>query len=68
MNTNNHYTVAQAAELLGVSRQRVHQLIRFYALKVDCVAGLLTLIPKKELAKIPTNRTNRTRIKRKTKK
>jgi excisionase family DNA binding protein len=62
-----YLTVRQAAEKLGVSRQRVHQLIRIYSLQTEQIDGLLVMISKKELAKIPANRDCSTRLKRKSK-
>jgi excisionase family DNA binding protein len=61
MNTNDYYTREQAAKLLGVTKQRVSQLVRAYDLTV-VFFGSMRLIPKKELRKLPKNRNNRTRI------
>jgi len=53
------YTVREASEQLGVTPQRVHALIRDYALEVTKVAeGRLFLIPQSELDKIPLERPN----------
>lgn len=60
-----YLTVAEAAEQLNVSPQRVHALIRFYKVKVEQIAhGKLTLIPKSEFAKIPKKRPSGPRNKK----
>lgn len=62
-----YLTIRQAAAKLKVSRQRMHQLVRIYSLKTEQIDGLLTMISKKELAKIPAKRDCSTRINRKAK-
>ena len=50
-------TIASAAEKLGVTRQRMHQLIQEHSLKTELVHARLRLIHPRELAKIPEIRT-----------
>lgn len=49
-------TIAQAANKLKVTRQRMHQLIDEYSLKTREVNKRLKLIDKTELTKIPAYR------------
>ena len=56
MSTPSHCTVAEAAKDLGVSVQRMHQLIRYYGVVVNRLTPRFTLIPRKELRKIPKER------------
>jgi len=67
MNTNDYYTAKEAAKRLQVSKQRVHQLVKIYGLIVEKL-GPLTMIPKKELRKIPRKRSCSTRIRDKSEK
>jgi len=46
-------TVAELAELEGVTRQRVHQLIRTYGVKTVKLGNRFMVIPLLELKKIP---------------
>ncbi len=52
-----YVTVSDFADELGVTRQRVHALIRRYGVNAEqvCVGGPF-LIPRRELRKIPKNR------------
>jgi hypothetical protein len=63
MDTKNYLTVRDVATRLGVSKQRVHQLIRLYAV-VTSKFGNLVVIEKKELRKIPRKRSCSTRIRK----
>lgn len=54
----NYYTVSEAAELFGVTRQRMHSLIKTYNVHVDKVSARLCVIPKSEIKKIPKDRPN----------
>lgn len=55
MPVTNMLTVSEAAEKFGVSRQRMHVLIRNYKIKVEKV-GPIQLIEQKDLLKIPSHR------------
>lgn len=50
--TDDLLTIAQAAEMLGVSRQRVHVLIGTYNAETQSPSPRLTLIQRKEVERI----------------
>jgi hypothetical protein len=55
--TKQFVTVSQAAQLIGVSRQRMHQLIFAYDLHAEVVgSGRVKVLHRKELRKIPSER------------
>lgn len=51
----NTLTISEAAGRLGVSRQRMHVLVRTYNLKTEKV-GMMRRVEMKELKKIPSER------------
>lgn len=51
----NMITISEAAEKLGVSRQRMHVLCRTYQLKT-VPAGPIKVLDERELRKIPSER------------
>jgi len=51
---NECMTISEVAEKLGVTRQRVHALIRTYGVRVQVINSRMFLIPKKEMKKIPS--------------
>lgn len=55
-------TIAEAAEELNVSRQRMHVLIKTYGLKKVLPSPKLALVSRKELLKIPAVRTPGPRV------
>ena len=46
-------TISEAAELEGVSRQRMHQLIHTYGVNTEYLSDRFIVIPVLELKKIP---------------
>lgn len=52
-----YFTISQVAERLGVTHQRVHQLIRTYNVSCEKL-GAIKIISKAEMAKIPRKRPN----------
>lgn len=52
MDISDLITVRQAATLLGVSVQRVHQLVELYHLKRQTVNSRMTLLVRKEVEKL----------------
>ena len=50
------FTISQAAELFGVTRQRMHQLILAYNVETVVINDRCKLVDVMELAKIPTVR------------
>ena len=50
------FTVPEAAEHMGVSRQRMHELITTYSLKTLALSSRARIIKKSELEKIPNDR------------
>ncbi len=55
MPITNMLTITEAAQQIGVSRQRMHVLIKTYGLQTER-AGPIKMIARDELAKLPTNR------------
>jgi hypothetical protein len=55
MPINDMLTISDAAKALGVSRQRMHVLIKTYAVQTTSV-GPIKLVDLKELRKIPAIR------------
>lgn len=51
-------TVAEAAERMNVSRQRMHKLIESYHLNTQKIQGRLLVMDEDELKKIPKERKN----------
>jgi len=60
-------TITQAAELSGVSRQRMHQLVKLYGVPTHPV-GSQNLIYRPDLDKIPANRPSGVQISKRKKK
>ncbi len=56
MPINNMLTVSEAAKTFGVTRQRMHMLIREYSLQTTQLHPRCTLVCKTELKKIPKER------------
>jgi len=54
--SKNYVTVRQAAQLVGVSRQRIHVIIKTYNVQSERVDGGPLMIPRPELKKIPKKR------------
>jgi predicted transcriptional regulator of viral defense system len=52
----NYITIREAAEIIGVTPQRFHKLISTYGLSVQKLTPRMTLVAKREIKKIPTNR------------
>jgi excisionase family DNA binding protein len=57
-------TITQAAEIVGVSRQRMHKLVKTYALST-IKAGPVRLIYRSELASLPAKRPSGRKISKK---
>lgn len=51
-----HVTVSEAAQSFGVSRQRMHVLLRDYDIELNFLNPRMALIKKKDLQKIPKTR------------
>lgn len=58
MSTTNILTIAEAADRMQVSRQRMHKLIESYSLETKKLHGRLMVIHEAELDKIPKQRKN----------
>ena len=58
MAIGNLLTMTEAAKQIGVSRQRMHELVAIYQLKIEevNVGNIRKMIDKKELKKLPKNR------------
>lgn len=58
MAIGNLLTMTEAAKQIGVSRQRMHELVIAYGLKVTevNVGNIRKMIDKQELKKLPKNR------------
>lgn len=54
----NHVTVSEAAEIFGVSRQRMHVLLRDYEVPVVPLSARMSMIKKQDLKRIPKDRPN----------
>lgn len=54
MKNKDFLTIAELAELEGVTRQRVHQLIQTYGVKTVKLGPRFMVIPILELKKIPS--------------
>lgn len=54
MKNKDFLTVAELADLEGVSRQRIHQLIRTYGVRTVRLGPRFIVIPILELKKIPS--------------
>ncbi len=67
MAIDNYISVSEAAGKLGVSVQRMHQLIATYKLIVESVNPRMKLIPAGELRKIPEDRPSGVRLDRRKK-
>ena len=52
-------TIAEAADRLQVSRQRMHQLIESYHLQTQKIQGRLVVLEETELDKIAESRSNK---------
>ena len=63
MITGKFFTVTEMAEQLSVSRQRVHQLIKAYGVKIQ-KAGRTVLVSQKEFKKIPVDRESGVHVSR----
>lgn len=55
---NHILTIAEAAERMNVSRQRMHKLIESYELQTQKIQGRLLVMDEDELKKIPKERKN----------
>lgn len=55
---NHILTIAEAAERMNVSRQRMHKLIESYELQTQKIQGRLLVMDEDELKKIPKVRKN----------
>lgn len=60
----NFITITEVAKKLHVSRQRVHQLLTIYGIKVHRKTSRFFLVDCRELKKIPKVRHCGTRVKR----
>jgi len=55
--SNEYLSVTEAAEMFGVTRQRMHALIKTYQIKSEKV-GKQIVLSRKNLSKIPSDRPN----------
>jgi hypothetical protein len=62
MAIHNMLTISDAAKQFGVSRQRMHVLLKTYAVRTQAI-GPLKLVEKKELRKIPVIRPTGRKLK-----
>lgn len=65
MSLKNMMTLTEAAKKIGVSRQRMHVLVRTYDLTTE-KAGPIRMLDAAELRKIPKNRPTGKKVSNKT--